>query len=349
MSHEVFGNIAGYVRKPAWHTLGTVFEEAPTAVEAVKAIGADFKYTLEPLVAAIKGPDGKRIALQIPDKRAIVREEVNEGGPEVMGIVSPTYEIIQNMQFAEALDSLTPMWPVETLGVLKRGKTVFFTLKTGSKQLGSSNIEKYFLVTDSKTGKQSTRFLYTPVRVECNNMLQAALSTAAVQGTLVHRAGVAEEFQFRTSLLSKLINVEKEVDEAFEAMTKAVLTIEQRDLVIASYWPAPKKNARTEFVDLIDEDDAELRSLRNMGVSASEEFERLINRSAVVKTEVATLWEKFNDEYPDHANTAWAVYNAVAEHADHMRPSENSPYAALFGDRARRKHAVWPIITRMIA
>lgn len=349
MSHEIFGNIAGYTRKPAWHGLGTVFEEPVKAVDAVKQIGMDFNYTLEPLVAAIKGADGKRTALQIHDKRAIVREAVQEGGPEVMGIVGPDYEIVQNLQFAEALDNLTDKWPIETLGVLKRGKTVFFTLKVGAKQLGSSNIEKYFLVTDSKTGKESARFLYTPIRVECQNCLTAALNASAVQGTLVHRRGMADEFRFRTSLLAQLLSVENEVDERFEAMTKAVLTIEQRDLVFDAYWPQPKKNARAEFVDLIpDGEEGDLKHLRNMGITAAEEFERLVNRSAVVQSELNQLYEKFNAEYPDHANTAWAVWNVCVEHGDYANATEMTPYAALFGDRVKRKRRAFDVAIQQI-
>jgi hypothetical protein len=341
MSHEIFGQMAGYARRPAWHGLGQTFDTAITASDAVKAIGADFNYSLEPLVAAIKNPNtGARTAFKIKDKMAIVREAVNDDPmPEVMGIVSPDYEIIQNMQFAAALDNLTHTWPVETLGVLKGGRTVFFTLKVGGKQLGSSTIEKYFLVTDSKTGKESAKFLYTPIRVECQNCLTAALKSSAVQGTLVHNAGVGQEFSFRTSLMSKLLEIEQEVDQQFEAMTKALLTIEQRDLVFKAYWPMPKKNGRAEFLDLIDEDeqDSDLKALRGMGMSAAEEFERLTNRSAVVQSELNELYLKFNDEYPDHANTLWAAWNVAVEHADFMNTTDNTGYAALFGDRVKRK------------
>lgn len=345
MSHEVFGNMAGYTRKPAWHGLGTVFENAPTAVEAVRAIGADFPYTLEPLVAAVKAPDGARRALQIPGKKAIVRgPAADDLQPEVMGIVSDQYEIVQNIQFAEALDNLTDHWPLETVGVLKGGRTLFLTLKVGTKALGSSTIDKYFLVTDSKTGKESCRFLYTPIRIECQNCLTAALNTSAVQGTITHRAGVAEEFRFRTSLMSKLIKAETEVDAQFEAMTKALLSIAQRDLIFQSYWPMPKKNGRMEFMDLISEDDdSELKHLRTMGLDATEEFERLMTRSAVVQKELVSLHEKFNEEYPDHANTIWSAWNVAVEHADFNNATDNTGFAALFGDRVKRKRRAFDV------
>lgn len=345
MSHEVFGNIAGYTRKPAWHGLGTVFEEAPTAVEAVRAIGADFPYTLEPLVAAVKTPAGARRALQIPGKMAIVRgPAADDINPEVMGIVSDQYEIVQNIQFAEALDNLTDHWPLETIGVLKGGRTLFMTLKVGTKQLGSSTIEKYFLVTDSKTGKESARFLYTPIRIECQNCLTAALNTSAVQGTLAHRAGVADEFRFRTSLMGKLIQAETEVDAQFEAMTKAMLTVKQRDLIFQAYWPMPKKTGRMEFVDMIAEDeDSELKHLRTMGLDATEEFERLMQRSAVVQKELIAMHDKFNTEFPDHANTVWSAWNVAVEHGDFNNQTDNTGFAALFGDRVKRKRRAFDV------
>lgn len=338
MSHEIFNGMAGYTRTPAWHNLGTVFENAPTAVEAVKAIGADFPYTLEPLVAAVKTPAGARRALQIPGKMAIVRgAAADDPNPEVMGIVSDQYEIVQNIQFAEALDNLTDHWPLETIGVLKGGRTLFMTLKVGTKQLGSSTIEKYFLVTDSKTGKESARFMMTPIRIECQNCLTAALNSSAVQGTLIHRAGAGEEFRFRTTLMGKLLEAEHIVDEQFEHLAKAVLTVEQRDLVFKAYWPMPKKTGRMEFVDSIAEDDSTLAPLRNMGIDATEEFERLITRSAAVQKELIGMYDVFNQQFPDHANTAWAAWNVAVEHADFNNMTDNTSYAALFGDRSRRK------------
>ena len=343
MSHEIFGNMAMYNRQVAWHKLGTVFTEPITAVDAVRAMGADFQYTLEPLVAAIRNPEGKRVSFPIKDKVAIVRGPAGDDPmPAVMGIASPTYEAIQNVQFAEALDNLTPQWPLETVGVLKGGKTIFFTLKVGSKQLGSSNLEKYFLVTDSKTGKESTRFMYTNIRVECNNMLQAALRDSAVQGTLVHRQGVADEFRFRTSLLAKLTKTEQEIDDTFEAMTKAVLTVQQRDVVFKAFWPMPKVNGRMDFVNMIAEDDeSELRHLRGMGQTAADEFERLINRSNTVHTDLIKLHEKFCDEFPDHANTAWSAWNVAVEYSDFNNFTDSTPYASIFGDRSRRKQNAW--------
>lgn len=341
MSHEVFGNMAAYARTPAWHGLGRVFDEPLTATQAVEMIGADFNYTLQPVIAAIPDGNGKRIPLVIPGKRAIVRDRVNEGPEEVMGIVSDKYEIIQNTEFAAALDALTDQWPVETVGVLKRGKTIFFSLKAGETQLGSSTIAKYFLVTDNKTGTESARFMYTPIRVECQNCLTAALSSSAVQGTLVHRPGVTREFQFRTGLFAKLMRAQTEVDDAFEAMTKNVLSIAQRDLIFSAYWPQPRKNGRADFAQLVSENDTELRELRNMGLDATAEFERLFARRDVVMAELDVAYNTFNEQYPDHANTVWAAWNTVVEHADWSNTTDMSDYAALFGERAKRKRRAY--------
>jgi phage/plasmid-like protein (TIGR03299 family) len=347
MSHEIFGNRAGSVREPMWHGLGTVFEGAVTATQAIQTVGMDYKYTLEPVVAAVKGADGKRMALRIPNKSAIVREATNDAPAEVMGIASDRYEVIQNVQFAGALDNLTSMWPVETVGALKGGRVVFFTLNAGRSSIGGDEINKYFLVTDAKTGKESVRFLYTPIRVVCQNTLSAALSASSVQGTLIHRTGVAQEFEFRTGLMAKLMTTAKEIDEAFEAMTLTMLTVKQQDLIFQSYWQMPKKNARMQFAE-IDEDDEELRHLRNIGVSAGDEFERLVQRAAVVHKELSVGMHKFNEQHPEHANTLWGAYNVAIEHADWSNETEGSAYAALFGDRARRKHLVWKAATALL-
>jgi phage/plasmid-like protein (TIGR03299 family) len=349
VSHEIFNEtMATYNRKPAWHGLGTVFTEPVSASEALRNIGADFQFTLEPLVAAVKNDEGKRTPLRIKDKVAIVRGPVLDKPAEVVGIASPTYEIIQNEEIASAMDNLTAVWPLETMGVLKRGETLFITLKVGTREFGSSTIEQYFLFTDTKTGKESAKFLFTPLRVECQNMLTAALSSATVSGTVVHRPGATREFTFRTDLMGKLLKAESTVMESFEAMTKAVLTVEQRDLIFQSYWPTPKTRAHMDLLQSISEDDSSLKPLRDMGMSAAEEFERLVNRSIVVHSELNKLYQKFNEEFSDHANTAWAAYNVCVEHADWNNATESTPYAALFGDRARRKRNAFSATAKVI-
>lgn len=55
------------------------------------------------------------------------------------------------------------------------------------------------------------------------------------------------------------------------------------------------------------------------------------------------LLNKFNDEFPQVANTSWALYQAITEHADHREGRKNEAVgeSILYGNRAKEKAAGW--------
>lgn len=336
MPAGIFENMGMYARKPAWHGLGTVFEDPVTAEQAVTRTGADFRFFLAEVDAKIETDFGT-VRLPLGDQRAIVRDAVNGEGMQFLGFATKDYEIITNIDIARALDKLTPKWPVETFGVLQRGSTVFFTLKVGSGNIGGSNIERFFLVTDTRDGGTALRFMYTPLRVECQNMLNMALSGSSVKASLQHRAGAGREFSFRMDLLAKLQESITQGDEAMAQMTLSVLTDEAAQLVFMAAFPDPKKPAGALLHEDIEAEDEGLRELRERSLQAAKDFEYMLNRQAQHRWNLTELYNKFNDEYVDQARTPWAAYNAVCEYADHRDGGGSRFESAMLGQRAKEK------------
>ena len=184
----------------AWHRLGEdqqIFDRPMFVDEALKACHADYSVMTQPvmvLTSEIQGrilrgeriTEDELISLVIPNKQATVRTDINQS----LGVVSDSYGIVQNAdafkfvdmfcsgQFAERDN--TPV--IETCGVLGRGERVFVTAKFPQKIVLDARrddvLDMYVVFTTTHDGTGCVKCMVTPIRVVCNNTLNAALKTA---------------------------------------------------------------------------------------------------------------------------------------------------------------------------
>ena len=172
MSHEMYENDhALYVGKPAWHGLGTVVENAPTTMDAMRLAKMDFTVQLsDPLVATYGGWTAKETN---PSKfHATVRIDTKE----VLGVVNKNYKIVQNSELFEIADSL-PNAKVETAGTLFNGAQSYILMKDDEWAVnGNDEMHEYLCLMNSHNGTLSLSALPTSIRVVCNNTLSWAIS-----------------------------------------------------------------------------------------------------------------------------------------------------------------------------
>lgn len=341
MTANLFGERFLGNREPAWHGLGKVFEDPITAVEAVELCGLNYSVVKLPLAGLVQTPFGTQM-VEVEDRIMIAREPTpDDDRYQFFGVASPNYGIIQNTDVAKALDVLTSEWPVETVGALGKGETIFFSLKVGGVEIGGEEVEEYFLVTDTKNGGTSMRIAYTPVRVVCQNTLVTGLSQAIISTTLEHHADIEGEFSFRVGLIDQMNKARLTVSQLFGTLAKVQLTVEDLSEIMAAAYPYPRKPAK---VNLLEEDfnDKDITALGNLYLEAGEavqQWEAICNKMNEFRTAATGLFSKINDEHPGVANTPWAAYNAVVELADYRRGKndESIQASALFGIRAQEK------------
>jgi phage/plasmid-like protein (TIGR03299 family) len=345
MSANILGERFYGLRVPAWHNLGFVSEVEMTASEALQKIDADYRIEKCPLTTSINTLFGT-INMEIPDKVALVREPIDdEATPKVLGFASKDYEIVQNVDFARALDKLADKWPVETVGVLGQGETIFFVLNAGeSVEVAGEEIKQYFLVTDTVDGKTSQKFAFTPIRTVCQNTLHAALSASTVQAGLSHRKGFTMDFEFRVDLVDKLLKARNTTLDLFERMADSILSVTEIDEIIERVYPYPAKPKRlqssaalfnTEFTDTLEQDLVD--ALMDKVEASQYSYEFYIRRADKMRDAVKEIFGKFNDEQPKLANTGWALYNSIVEFADFREGKDTADFSAVFGTRAKEK------------
>jgi len=243
------------LREPAWHKLGTVFEEEVKTVEMLKLAHLDnWNVRLEEL----SFPEG-----YVSDKTNYFVCRTNpfdKNQNDVLGVVGERYHTLQNEDLFTFGDNLLDgggRW--ETAGSIKGGRVVFGSLALDNSITLDPNgradkIDNYLLINTSHDGSISIMASITPVRVVCANTLNLALG-----GGVGKWRNVKQSFKIRhTQTAEGKVQVAREalglaqtyLDE-FSIMANAMIETEvskkQFDEIVALAYPAPEKDSKGSF------------------------------------------------------------------------------------------------------
>lgn len=182
------------VKQPAWHGLGQIVENYPTSREAIAFAGLDYEVVKAPIFARGAGFFDTHA---IPDQFATMRTDTKA----VFGVVGKDYQIVQNADAFAFFDAIVGGGDgilYETAGALGSGERIFITAKLpGYIRVGNGDdvTEKYIFLTTSHDGSGSITAAFTPVRIVCQNTLNAALRSATNVVRIRHTAGAKERLE----------------------------------------------------------------------------------------------------------------------------------------------------------
>jgi phage/plasmid-like protein (TIGR03299 family) len=179
MAHELESDKSfASFREPAWHGLGTVFEEEVSTSEMLELANLhNWNVRLE----EVKIPKG--FASDKTYNYVVRTNPFNSEQSDVLGVVGERYRILQNEElfdFGDALLDGGGRW--ETAGSIKGGRQVFGSLALeremviDEKGVGDK-VTSYLLVNTSHDGSIAIQASVTPVRVVCANTLNLALGS----------------------------------------------------------------------------------------------------------------------------------------------------------------------------
>jgi phage/plasmid-like protein (TIGR03299 family) len=258
MAHEletVNGQTAfASLREPAWHGLGTVFENEVTTKEMLDlAHLSNWNVRLEDVAI----PDGFA-----SDKSYSFVTRTNPFNPEqndVLGVVGERYVPLQNedlFDFGDLMLDGGGRW--ETAGSIKGGRQVFGSLALERETVLDPNgvsdkVNTYLLINTSHDGSVAIQASITPVRVVCANTLNLAL------GSLKGKKGIKQSFKIRhTATASGKVQQAREAlglanaymdefDKLAQKMIETEITKAKFDELLALAYPAPEKDAKGSF------------------------------------------------------------------------------------------------------
>ena len=350
MAHELFGERFLGRREPAWHGLGQTFDQALAigVLEAVEAAGCDYTVHKVPLTANVGEIDGKSAPIALGNKIALMREPTTDDPIwQFFGTASDEYGLLQNVEIARVCEQLNEIWPIETVGALKEGRTFFLVLDAGTEEVAGEEIHKYFLVTDTKDGGTSAKIAFTPVRVVCQNTLTAGLRRAINAASIPHQPDVVAQLEFRVDLLKQLSEAQVETMNSFRAMAAAKVGRDAVKAIFAAAYPYPNTPKKVTLLEELGEEvqnlpqyDSIIADLQAVGST----HQYYIDRADLFRSAVADNYAVLNEKHPENANTAWLAWQAVTEAEDWRKgPSTAGAIesSVLFGSRAQAKRRAY--------
>lgn len=287
-----------------WHRLGQPLPECFDAATALREARLDFTVEKTPVAFA----DTRKT---IPGQFAIRRTD--NGAP--LGIVGNYYQPCQNSDAFAFFDGVfgADKARYECAGVLGEGERVWLLAKLPGdfRIVGDDVVGKYLLLTNNHDGSESVRARFTPIRVVCQNTLNAALrENNGQQISVQHMGDVKAKLALAGKLLSAAGVYFKDSEETFRAFAK---------------FKAGDTTRRDYFARAITNDVAatydELATTTRKSVDKCEEL-HATGRGADLKGVRGTLW---------------GAYNALTEWVDHVKTQDDGLFYMAAGRGARIK------------
>jgi phage/plasmid-like protein (TIGR03299 family) len=312
MAHELEINEAtgeatfASLRQPAWHNLGTVFQDEVNTAEMLSLAHLDnWNVRLE----EVPVPNGF-----VSDKNYSFVSRTNpfnKDQTDILGVVGERYTPLQNEDLFSFGDNLLDgggRW--ETAGSIKGGRVVFGSIALQNSITLDPNgiadkIDNYLLINTSHDGSIAIQASITPVRVVCANTLNLALSSfkgkkASKQSFKIRHTSTAEgKIAVARQALGLANTYIDEFSELANKLIETEITKAQFDKIVALAYPAPEKDSKGSF----KKHDSKIDLLNDIYVG------------------------QYNNTI---SGTAWGAYNALTERLDWYRTARGGNSESIY-------------------
>lgn len=337
MAHNIFNERFYSLRAPAWHGLGTVGENEATATEIFNTLNP-YIVTLEPVFTKVNG-----MTLQLPNQVITRHPLPDDPQYRSFGVVGSEYTIVDPLRTCEIYDESTQR-PVETLGVLGQGESLFITTKLPSFTVQSSlpgkglakrswqdEVDSYLLL-HNPYGDGAIQVRVTPIRVVCQNTLIAAKAASTESFRIIHDSKVEERLSmWMNGIVQRAEGKSQALSDAFNLMASVEVDDEQAENILKRIYVDPQ---RPSYVP-----DKTLMEKREKAYEASVKWNKDWRERVMEDWQGAGV----GMDSDVTQGTAWGFYNAVVEIEDYRPTTQDDSrgYNSLFGDRAQRKEIAY--------
>ena len=304
-------------------------EDCKTAEEVIIKAGLDWEVSKCPLIAKmpfdgvidpmahtaetsfVRGSDLYR---DCPNAYATYRTDKNIP----LGIVKEKYTEVQNIDafgfFDNAIGKNQAIW--QTAGFFGNGERIFVSAKLPDSIYvnGQDPVDNYLVFTTSHDGSSGVKILLTPIRVICENTLNAAIRNAQNYVSFRHTASVHKNIDTAHEILGICKEKTQFLSEQYEAMSKFKMT---------------DKEVNEYFINLILSD-TEKQNVIDTGHT----FEQLIMKDwraiedsnvSMKKVNVLHNMREYYEIGPGqkpYLGTGWGAYNAVTGYYSNVDNAE---------------------------
>lgn len=250
-----------------------------------------------------------------------------------LGIVKGRYTPVQNIDafnfFDKAIGKNKAIW--QTAGYFGNGERIFVSAKLPNTiTVKGDPIDNYLVFTNSHDGTSGVKILFTPIRIVCQNTLNAAINNATNYVSFKHTKNVHDNIDIADEILG-ICNIKTSfIKEQYERLANIKLTDDE---------------AEKQFAKLILSKE-EIQNVINTGHTIKQIIfaDKNAGADANISTKKLNTLYKINEYY--HAGigqkeilgTAWGAYNAVTGYYSNIDNIDGIKRmdSLLYGDRARK-------------
>lgn len=312
-----------YVKETPWHGLGTKVEKELDGAAALKAAGLDWTVSKHEVPHPTTGKGTGYYTVMRDDTKVIF--DVG---------ASKSFRVFQNEAIAKFGDALvaTKEAKYHTAGSLGKGEKVWMLAKL-PKEIrikGTDDVTgQFLLLTNGHDRGGKFQALLTPIRVVCQNTLNAALKDARDVYSLIHYGEKEPSIEDARKILAMASKRFTEAGEVYNAM-------------------AAKLMSKTQVAGIL----SALIPLRDEGDEKDNPF-RLAHHENIL----ALFEDNDRNAFPKLAGTRWAFYNGIARYVDFHKsafgnPEKVAPIAdraagILFGADAQLKRKAFDLVAKL--
>lgn len=316
-------------------------EDCSTAEEVIQKAGLDWEVSKCPLIARMPNPveedeledgafiKGDSMYRECPNAFATYRTDKNIP----LGIVKERYTEVQNIEafsfFNNAIGKDKAIW--QTAGFFGNGERIFVSAKLPDGiSVKGDLVDNYLVFTTSHDGSSGVKILFTPIRVVCENTLNAAIRntsnyvsfrhTQSVHGNIDNAGEILGICKQQTAILSEqfneLLKIKLSDEQAQEIFADVILTNEEKNKI--------KETGHT-ITQVI---------LRTWGAL----------NDANISTRKANMLYDINNYYfngvgqQQYVGTGWGAYNAITGYYSNVDNAEGIKRmdSLLYGSKANK-------------
>lgn len=279
----VLNNANDSPRRAFYESMGVKLENVHDMETALKVSGLDFEVKKLPLFHG--GVNEEFAFKQIPEFFATVRSD-NE---QVLGIVGKNYEVLQNLEAFNFLNSLAILGDsrFETAGNLKRnGAASYVTMSTEPLTILDDEFDPFMIITNGFDGGQAIKVAITPIRATCRNTAILALKKASFSISIKHTVNMRDNMERAKEVLLANTHYLEALKEEAEKLATTPFSKETFEKLAHKLYP-------------VKEDASDTVQIRNLYM-----IERLLK-------------EYKEDDLANFTGTAWAAIQAVSAVESH--------------------------------
>lgn len=304
-----------YVGQTPWHGLGVALENPPTAQQAIKAAGLNWRVEKRPLFTPKTANGDQNNLREVEGYSAVVRKDKNR----VLGVVGRNWQPLQNREAFRFFDPFIEAGAAQyhTAGSLKGGQHVWVLAKLDADPMQvarNDTVERYLLLSNSHDGTAAINVRFTPIRVVCWNTLSMAEGNDSVPYLKIYHRGNVKQTMQR---VQEVVNV---TNQTFEATLKQYRFLAKRKV----------QNIESFILDVLKWPEGEEKKPQAL-------------------PRIVELFEGGKgQENPAVRGSLWAAYNGITQWVDHERGRDGTRLeAAWYGEGRRIKQRGLEVATEM--